>query len=274
MFPEGATKPEAEKTKSTKFRALKEKSNGAGKPRAQKAKQPEKPASPLPGEAQEAPELPKTERVKSDYPKTDDDIFTDSVAGDDDDLSEEAPSVPKLVDKLPKAKYIRFRPGTENIAALYTIKLDEADQRPGEMNVYILTKEMRDYFENHLGYKVTKMLVMDVVTLQGDQFMFLTPASSELSGNSWIVTRRNMIAAGLKGWIIVRTDMKDREYKWRNRKAHLPKVEFPWPEEPIKDRARKAIDGPRLIESIYHPIVKRLEGETGDGEGDADNGED
>jgi hypothetical protein len=91
--------------------------------------------------------------------------------------------------------------------------------------------------------------------------MFMSTAVSELSGNSWNISRREMVAAGMKGWIIVRSDMKEHRYKWRVRKAHLKAVEFPWPTEPIRDRALKAIDGPRLISSPDHPIVKRLEGE-------------
>jgi hypothetical protein len=156
--------------------------NAKGKSKA-KAKT-GKDSSELPNEPAAAPETPKAKRSKEDYPAAGDDIFTDT-GGDDDDLSEEVPSVPKLVDKLPKAKYIRFRPGAENLTALYTIKLDEEDQRPGEMNVYVVTKEMRDYFENQLGYKVSKMLVIDAVTLQGDQFMFMSAAVSDLTGNSW-----------------------------------------------------------------------------------------
>jgi hypothetical protein len=238
----------------------------AEKVKARKAKKSGEPAGPLPDEPEPAQETPKGERSEEDYPAGDDDIFADE--GDDDDLSDAAPSLPKLLEKLPKAKYVRFRPGAENRTALYTIKLDEEDRRPGEMESYILTKAMRDYLLNHLNYKVRKQIVIDAITLQGDQFMYMYPASAELSGNSWITSRNRMIMAGMEGWIIISTDLKAHEYTWRVRKAHHPEVKFSWPAEPIKSRALKAVDGPRLIASPEHAVVRRLEGET-----DTDNGE-
>jgi hypothetical protein len=230
-----------------------------------KAKGDEKPTEPLPNEPEKAPETPKGKRTKEDYPDGKD-IFAED--GDDDDLSEEAPSAPKLVDKLPKAKYIRFRPGAENTTSIYTIQLDEEDQRPGEIKSYVLTKDMRDYFENHLDYKVTKVMVLNAVTLQGDFFLYMTAIVSEFSGNTWNISRREMIAAGMKGWIIVRSDMKERKYKFRIRKADKAEVKFEWPTEPIRDRVLRAINGPRLISSREHPIVRRLEGEADDGDQD------
>jgi hypothetical protein len=245
-------------TESKSAPAMKTKTKAKAKAKASSSALPEEPAA--------ASKTPKVERSKEDYPSAGDGIFTDPDEDGEDDFSEEGPSAPKLVERLPKAKYIRLRPGAENMTAFYAIKLDQEDQRPGEMGSYILTKEMRDYFDVHLSYKVTKMFVVDGITIQGDRFIYMFPASSELSGNSWVVSRRAMIAAAMKGWIIVRTDLKAHEYKWRTRKANLSPVEFPWEEEPIRNRVLKAIDGPRLIQSTDHPVVKRLEGIVDEGD--------
>jgi hypothetical protein len=214
--------------------------------------------SPLPDEAAPAPELPKAARSKADY-GVEDIIASDS---DEDEYSEAAPVVPKLVDKLPKAKYLQIRSGKNAQTQLYTIKLDEDDQRPGELNSYVLTKPMRDFFINELEYKVTKMNVCDVCTIQGQQFLYMYPATSELSGNSWSTSRTRMLEAATRGWIIIRTDMEKREYDFRIRKAHLKPVAAKYPTEPIKERAVKAVQGGRLISSQDHPVVKRLLGIT------------
>jgi hypothetical protein len=230
--------------------------------KARKGKKPEEPARPLPEEPEPAAETPQGKRTKKDYPPREDDIFADEDDDEDDDFSSEAPDTPRLVEKPPKARYIRFRPGKENRATLYTIKLDEEDRRPNEMESYILTKDMREYFEESLDYNVIKQIVIDAVTLQGDFFMFMFPASSELSGNSWIRSRNDLLRDGMEGWIKVRSDMKARKYRTKKRSANLPEVKFTWPEEAIRSRALKAVAGPKLISSTDHPIARRLAGEA------------
>jgi hypothetical protein len=234
------------------------KPNGGGEPKAEKAKakKNEAPREPLPDVAKKAPETPKGKRIKADYDVND--IIAD--ASDDDEYSEAAPVIPKLIDKLPKAKYIQIRSGKGAQTQIYAIKLDEEDQRPGELNSYVLTKPMRDFFVNELQYKVTKMNVCDVCTLQGQQSLYMYSAASDLSGNSWNVSRVRMIEAATHGWIIVSTDMEAREYVWRHRRANLPEVKPRFPTEPIAERVIKAVQGSRLIASQDHPVVKRLLG--------------
>jgi hypothetical protein len=251
--PEGGANPGTEKAKPI----------GAGKPKTKKT---EAPTEPLPDEPQSAPELPKSERSKADYD-------TQSIIagdGDDDEYSDAAPVIPKLVDKLPKAKYIRIRGGKGAQTQLYTIRLDEEDQRPGELNSYILTKAMRDFFVNELQYKVIKQNVCDVCTIQGQQFLFMYPAASDLSANSWNITRARMLEAAKHEWIIISSDMEIREYTWRSRKANLPPVTPRFPTEPIAERAVKAVQGARLIGSQDHPIVRRLLGIVESGEAEAE----
>jgi hypothetical protein len=238
------------------------KPDGMGKPHVKEAKKEEAPTEPLPDEAQPAPDVPKAKRAKTDYDI--DDIIADD--SDDDEYSDAAPTILKVIDKLPKAKYLQVRGGKDTQAQLYAIKLDEEDQRPGELSSYILTKPMRDFFVNELEYKVTKMNVCDVSTIQGQQFLFMYPATSELSSNSWIVSRSRMLAAATREWIIVSTNMERREYTYRIRKAHLSPVKPTYPTEPIKERAVKAVQGGRLIASKDHPVVKRLLGMTEDDE--------
>jgi hypothetical protein len=244
------------------------KPDGARNARAKKAKaKKEGPSEPLPDETQPPPDLPKAKRSKKDY-SVEDIIADDS---DEDEYSDAAPIIPKLVDKLPKAKYIQVRGGKNNQTQLYTIKLDEEDQRPGELNSYVLTKKMRDFFVNELEYRVTKMNVCDVCTIQGGQFLYMYPAASGLSNNSWNTTRMTVLTAATRGWVIISTNMETREYSHRTRKAHLKSVGPLYPSEPIKERAVKAVQGGRLIDSQDHPVVKRLLGMTEDDEQQDDN---
>jgi hypothetical protein len=216
-FPEGKAKPGGGKART----------DGARRPAALKTK-PKEPAEPLPEETQPAPDLPQPKRTKANY--TIDDIIADD--SDEDEYSEAAPVIPKLVDKLPKAKYIQIRGGKDSQAQLYSIKLDEEDQRPGELNSYILTKLMRDYFVNELDFKVIKMNVCDVCTIQGHQFLYMYPAASGFSNNSWNISRSRMLEAATRGWIIVSTNMELREYTYRTRRAHLTPVKPVYPPQP------------------------------------------
>jgi hypothetical protein len=254
MTRESHHTPDDEKSKEIKF------PGGKAEPEAKKAKKIQEPSEPLPDEAKPAPDLPQPKRTKANY--TIDDIIADD--SDEDEYSDAAPVIPKLVDKLPKAKYIQIGGGKDSQTQLYSIKLDEEDQRPGELNSYILTKPMRDYFVNELEYKVTKVNVCDVCTIQGHQFLYMYPAASGFSNNSWNISRSRMLQAATRGWIIVSTNMELREYTYRTRRAHLTPVEPVYPVEPIKERAFKAVQGNRLIDSPNHPIVKRLLGMTED----------
>jgi hypothetical protein len=232
------------------------------KGKGKKAKAPEERAA-LPDEASPAPELPSTKRGQADF-NVEDIIVSDS---DEDEYSDAAPVIPRLTDKLPKAKYIQVHRGKGSQTQLYAIKLDEEDQRPGELNSYVLTKPLRDFFINELSYTVTKMNVCDVCTIQGNQSMYMYPATSGLSNNSWNVSRSRMLEAASREWVIVNTNMEIREYVYRIRKAHLKPVTPRYPTEPIAERAVKALQGGRLISSKGHPVVKRLLGMTEEDEG-------
>jgi hypothetical protein len=274
MEPEGGAgvdepEPETQETSPSRKEDATSAGDGATKPdgtrkrRAKKVKD-EEPTESWPEEAQPAPAMPKPERTAADY-KIEDIIADDS---DETELSVEAPTIPKLVDKLPKSKYLRIRGGKDSQTQVYAVRLDEEDQRPGELNSYILTKKMRDYFVDQLEYKVTKMNVCDVCTIQGKQFLFMHQATSNLSNNSWNVSRARVLTAATREWVIVISRMDEREYDYRTRAAHLPPVEPRFPKEPITERVFRAVQGGRLIDSVDHPVVKRLLGVTEDTEDD------
>jgi hypothetical protein len=253
----------------------KAKPNGGGPParKTKKANQ-EESTEPLPDEAQPAPEMPKAERTEEDY-DTDDILADDSDT--EDELSEPAPEIPRLVDKLPQSDYIQVRGGKGSLTQIYAHKLEEKYQRPGELRSYILTKKMNKYFIRELNKTPTKMNVCDVCTLTGEQFMYMFPASSGLSGNSWNVSRGRLLLVATKEWVLVSTDMEKREYTYRKRRANLPSVKPKYPESPILQRVRQAVQGPRLVATEDHPIVKRLLGivdeDSGDNGLEGDTGE-
>jgi hypothetical protein len=238
----------------------KAKPNGGG-PRARKTKKAkqEEPTELWPDEAQPAPEMPKAERTEADYAV--DDIIADD--SDEDDYSTPAPSIPKLIDKFPKSKFIRVRGGKEYLTQVWAAKLDEDDQRPGEISSYILTKKTRDFFINELEYRVAKMNVCDLVTIQGQQFLYMYPATSSLSSNSWNTSRARVLEAAVREWIIVTSKQDERIYDYRTRnpepdEKRPPKPAFPT--EPINQRVLRAVKGGRLIDTTDHPVVKRLLG--------------
>lgn len=248
MFPEGSTP--AEKPAEAKPKTPRKS--------AKKAKE-ERP--PLPEETQPVPDLPKPKRTAADYDLKD--ILADD--SDDDEYTEALPVAAKITTKLPKSKFIRVRPGREHQFLVKAIKLDEEDQRPGQLGTFVLAKKMVPYFRDELNYPTIKMVVREICTIQGKSFLYMHPASTDLSNNSFNTTRRQVIADAEKEWVIARTDMQARSYAGRKRKSNLPPVNPMWSSEPLGERFMRSL-GDMLINSLEHPVVKRLNGEEEGGE--------
>ena len=174
----------------------------------------------------------------------------------------------KIATKLPKSKFIQVRPGRDHQLLINTIKLDEEDQRTGQLSTFVLDKKMVSYFRDELEYPVTKTVVHEICTIQGESFMYMHSASTDLSNNSYNTSRREIMTDGGKGWVIVRTDTVERKYKARKRRADLPQVNPMWSKEPLSERFMRSL-GDMYIKDTEHPIVKRLNGEE---EGDEEGG--
>jgi hypothetical protein len=180
--------------------------------------------APLPDETEPAPELPRGKRTARDYDVND--IIADD--SEEDEFSEAIPSAIRLTTRLPKSKYIRVHPKFQ--FPVYTIKLDDEDQRPGQLNSFVLLRKFVTYVEEELEYNVSKMMVHLVTTLQGQSFFYMNPMASDLSNNTFNASRRQAIAVGTKDWIKVKTDMTARVYTWRKRKSNLR------PPDPLGER--------------------------------------
>jgi hypothetical protein len=208
---------------------------------------------PLPDEAKPAPELP--------TPKPPRAINIEDLIADDseeDALSEEILAPAKLVTKFPKARYIRVRPGHH--LTVHALKLDDEDQRPGEITTFVLKKSLVPYVRDELEHNVFKMTVREIITLQGQLFLYMHSASTDLSNNSFNTSKRQLVVVAEKQWVKVNTDMVAREYRGRKRDANLPLIEPVWPSETIEDLFTRSL-GDMYIGDKDHPILKRLRGE-------------
>jgi hypothetical protein len=248
----------AAENKPSKAKALKAKTSKAG--RATRAKKLKGPTEELPDEAQKAKTPPKGKRTEEDYAV--DDILDDD-SEDEDGYSEPVASAPILKDRLPKAKYFRIRKGKDAQCQISVIKLDEEDQKPGEINLFVLTKMMKRYFIEELEYKVTKMTAVDVCTIQGQQFIHIFPTINSLNNNTWNTTRMEALLDAQDHWVRMSSNMEERRYTHRKRKSTLKKVDAQFPDTPIAERVLEAAKrSGRLIADTNHPIVRRLEGLT------------
>jgi hypothetical protein len=227
--------------------------------------------APLPDETQPAPDLPKPKRAVADYDLKD--IIADD--SDEEEFTEALPVSANITTKLPKSKFIQVRPGREHQFIVNAIKLDEEDQRSGQLVTFVLGKKMVPYFRDELNYPITKMVVREVCTIQGQSFLYMHPASTDLSSNTYNTSRREVIANAGKGWVIVRTNQDTRKYESRKRSDKLEKekpIKPNWSDEPIGQRFMRSL-GDMLINDLEHPIVKRLNGEEeGDGSGGEEEG--
>jgi hypothetical protein len=239
--------------------------------RDKKAKDAKEDRPPLPEDTKPAPEMP-AQKAKTET--TIEDIIADD--SEDDDLAIEAPSGIPIRTRFPKADFVRIAPRAALV--VNTIRLDEEDRRPNQLDVFILKRGLKKYVVEQLNHNVTKMAVRVGVTLHGHPFFLMHPVSSELAGNTYNSSRAEAIVAAEKEWIKVRSDTVERKYKWAKRNPRLAPVEPVFPSEPFGAPAEPGAKnlflrslGAFLIENEDHRVMKRLRGEeeeeeTGDDE--------
>jgi hypothetical protein len=232
------------------------------KVRAKEAKAKKEARPPLPEETKPAPEIP-AQQVKAEL--TIEDIIADD-SGDDDDLAIEAPSGILIRTKFPKADFVRIAPGVALV--VNTIRLDEEDRKPNQLELFVLPRGLKRYVVEQLNHSVTKMAVRVGVTLHGHPFFLMHPVSSELAGNRYNSTRAEAIHDAEKDWIKVRTDTIGQRYKWAKRNPRLALVEPVFPSDPFgapsepgaKNLFLRSL-GASLIDDENHRVMKRLRGE-------------
>jgi hypothetical protein len=248
---------DAEKVKVKKARARRAKDEREGRP-------------PLPEDTKPAPAIPIQAKAEI---KIEDIIADDS---EDDDLAIEAPSGIPIRTRFPKADFVRVKPGVALL--VNTIRLDEEDRRPNQLDVFILRRGLKRYVVEQLNHSVAKMAVRIGVTLHGHPFFLMHPVSSELSGNTYNSSRAEAISEAEKAWIKVRSDTVERRYKWSKRNPRLAPVEPIFPSDPFgapsepgaKNLFLRSL-GTSLIEDENHRVMKRLRGEEEEEEtGEAD----
>jgi hypothetical protein len=239
------------------------------KARAKKAKDEKEARPPLPEGTKPAPEIP-AQKVEAEI--TIEDIIADD--SEDDDYAIEVPSGIQVRRNFPKADFVRIKPGVALV--VNTIRLDEEDRKPNQLDVFVLLRGLKRYVVEQLNHNVTKMAVRIGVTLHGHAFFLMHPVSSELDGNRYNSTRAEAIIAAEGGWIKVRSDQAERCYKYSKRSPSLAPVEPIFPSDPFgapdepggKNLFLRSL-GTSLITNENHRVLKRLRGEEEEEIGEA-----
>jgi hypothetical protein len=242
------------------------------KARAKEAKAKKEARPPLPEETKPAPTIPAQAKTVP--------LYDEDLAVDDADLGELSSEVPvnylKVQSRLPKQKYLQVMslPAPESVKhqMFYAIRLGEEDRRPGQIDTFILARDVVAYFRNELEQPVTLMIARVFTLLQGQPRFFVHPAASELSGNSWSTSRRELIRAAETRWVMPVSIVEEGRYGWRERSPELAPVAPNYPTEPFIRSAedgsslfkRSLIHTGALIADRNHRICKRLRGEEED----------
>jgi hypothetical protein len=242
------------------------------KARSKDAKAKKEARPPLPEETKPAPTIPAQAKAVP--------LYDEDLAIDDADLDELSSEVPvnhlKVLSRLPKQKYLQVMPlpAPELVKhqMFYAIRLGEEDRRPGQVDTFILARDVLAYFRNELEQPITLMLARVITLLQGQPRFFVHPAATELSGNSWTTSRSELIRAAETRWVMPVSNVDEGRYGWRERSPELAPVAPNYPTEPFIRSAedgtslfkRSLIHTGALITDRNHRICKRLRGEEED----------
>ena len=224
--------------------------------KTKKGKSP-RPGAELPDEPLPAPTLPLQAETEPRI-TIDDIIADDSVVGGNGAVASKIPPVIKIR-SLQKAKFFRIMPGAENKLVVNTLKLEREDTRPGEIDRFVLTNAMRHYVEDNLDYTVGKSVVHYCRYVQGQVFLIMANASSDLDANTWNSSMRDLLLKAETCWVRKVSDRDAQEYRGYEAKGQFR--DRPWKVAPIKEAFLKAL-GKALIADVDHPILKRLRGEA------------
>ncbi len=155
------------------------------------------------------------------------------------------------VRKPNRQDFVRVHPG-ENYQ-LTTVVIELKDDRES----YLVTPDLRD----ELIGEVIPVTLFLAVNRQG--VLFFWPCKlPDPSGrvNAWHESALEAAHLARDGWIRVTADMSLGAYRIFQATGELPGPE--WPEETLGELLKIAFKGGKLIDSVDHPVLKRLRGEA------------
>jgi len=155
------------------------------------------------------------------------------------------------VRKPNRQDFVRVHPG-ENYQ-LTTVVIELKDDRES----YLVTPDLRD----ELIGEVIPVTLFLAVNRQGVLFFWpckLPDPSGRI--NAWHESALEAAHLARDGWIRVTADMSLGAYRIFQATGELPGPE--WPEETLGELLKIAFKGGKLIDSVDHPVLKRLRGEA------------
>jgi hypothetical protein len=158
--------------------------------------------APLPDKTEPASKLAKGERTAKDYDISD--IIADD--SDEDEFSEPRPVRHSDHNETAEGE---IHPGTSDVP--HDRLRHQAGRRgPASRTAehVCAAEEVRSLCGGRTRLSRVKNKRASCGTLQGQASFDLSPATSDLSNNSYNSTRRDAIAAATKGWVKIRTDLE------------------------------------------------------------------
>ncbi len=155
------------------------------------------------------------------------------------------------VRKPNRQDFVRVHPG-ENYQ-LTTVVIELKDDRES----YLVTPDLRD----ELIGEVIPVTLFLAVNRQG-VLSFWPCKLPDPSGrvNAWHESALEAAHLARDGWVRVTADMSLGAYRIFQATGDLPEPE--WPEESLGELLKIAFKGGKLIDSVEHPVLKRLRGEA------------
>jgi hypothetical protein len=155
------------------------------------------------------------------------------------------------VRKPNRQEFFRTRAGQEHQLTCAVVELKD------ERETYLVAPEIF-----RLIARETRLVTVRVcANVSGAAFLWAVPApTSDGRKNAWHETAREAAEMAETNWIRMMADMGAGMYSIYRSDAQLAEPSFP--DKPLRDLLRLAFKDDGLIESLDHPVLKRLRGES------------
>ena len=155
------------------------------------------------------------------------------------------------VKKPNRQDFIRIHPSEDY--QLTTVVIELKDERES----YLVTPDLRD----ELVGEVIPVTLFLAINRQGVVFFWpckLPDPSGRV--NAWHGSALEAAHLARDGWVRVTADLSLGAYRIFQATGELPDPE--WPTESLRELLKIAFKGGKLIDSVDHPVLKRLRGEA------------
>lgn len=154
------------------------------------------------------------------------------------------------VRKPNKQDYVRVHPSEDYQLTTALLELKE------ERETYLIAPDLR----RELFGELVPVTIFTAINRQGVVFLWPCRLPDETGrGNSWHESALQAAELAKTRWIRIAADMSLGAYRIWEARGDLPEPE--WPEQSLRDLLSIAFKG-RYIDSLDHPVLKRLRGEV------------